>query len=112
MRPSSPGTPVQTSTATGPHPPIRTPPVVREKGGYYSPQRSVFVSTVKPPAAAKPAPAKGGGRTTVAVGKPVSTASPKAPAPPPLTDEQQIEAWVRAAQLPQMQAIQNAQAAS
>ena len=85
MRPSSPGTPVQTSTATGPHPPIRTPPVVREKGGYYSPQRSVFVSTVKPPTAAKPAPAKGGGRTTVAVGKPVSTGPPK---PPPLTDEQ------------------------
>src|SRR6516165_9216122 len=109
MRPS---TPVQTSTATGPHPPIRTPPVVREKGGYYSPQRSVFVSTVKPPATPKPAaPAKGGGRTTVAVGNPGSTTS-GAPKPPPLTDEQQIEAWVRAAQLPQMQAIQNAQAAS
>src|SRR6516164_6855132 len=104
MRPS---TPVQTSTATGPHPPIRTPPVVREKGGYYSPERSVFVSTVKPPAA----PAKGGGKTTVAVGKPVSTTSGP-PKPPPLTDEQQIEAWVRAAQLPQIEAIQNAQAAS
>jgi hypothetical protein len=109
-----PTPPVQTSTATGPHPPAR--------GGYYDPSRSIWVPGPRPktmppgpPPLSRPpkpaAPAKGGGKTTVAVGKPVSITSGP-PKPPPLTDEQQIAAWVAAAQLPQMQAIQAAQAAS